>query len=54
MTNLAFWTWLSAGVLIVVPPVIFVLFVRDARQVFQDLGRERPEDAANAAGREAA
>lgn len=54
MTNLAIWTWLAAGVLIVVPPVIFVLFMRDARQVFRDLGLERSAEASDTAKREAA
>lgn len=54
MTNLALWTWIAAGVLMVVPPVIFVLFLRDARRVFRDLGLERPRDAEERARREAA
>lgn len=37
MTALALWTWVAVGVLIVLPPVVFVLFLRDARKVFEDL-----------------
>jgi hypothetical protein len=35
------WTWVAAGVLIALPPVIFVLFLRDARRVLEDLGVDR-------------
>jgi len=37
MTSLALWTWISAAVLVLVPPVVFVLFLRDARRMFADL-----------------
>ena len=37
MTSLALWTWISAAVLVLLPPVVFVLFLRDARRLFADL-----------------
>ena len=46
MTSLAAWTWISVAVLVVVPPVVFVLFLRDARQVFEDLAGNRPSQTA--------
>ena len=55
MTDLALWTWIAVGVLVAVPPVVFVLFLRDARRVFRELSG--PADAAppeRAEGREAA
>ena len=54
MTPLTFWTWVAAGVLVVVPPVIFVLFLRDARRVFRDLGIGRDHADGDSARREAA
>jgi heme exporter protein D len=54
MTTLAFWTWVAAGVLVLVPPVILVLFLRDARQVFRDLGFGRARTEGENARREAA
>jgi hypothetical protein len=37
MTPLALSTWIAVAVLVIVPPVVFVLFLRDARRVFEDL-----------------
>ena len=54
MTQLAFWTWLAAGVLVLVPPVILALFLRDARRVFAELGIGRERRQRDDARREAA
>ncbi|KPK04890.1 MAG: hypothetical protein AMS20_07930 [Gemmatimonas sp. SG8_28] len=43
MTSLARWTWIAAAILVLVPPVVFVLFLRDARRIFDDL-RSAPAD----------
>lgn len=43
MTSLALWTWISAAVLVLLPPVVFVLFLRDARRLFADLKAEQAE-----------
>ena len=45
MTSLALWTWISVVVLVLVPPVVFVLFLRDARRMFEDLKVEQEEGA---------
>ncbi len=42
MTSLAVWTWIAVTVLVVVPPIVFVLFLRDARRVFDDLAEDPP------------
>lgn len=49
MTSLALWTWVAAAVLVLVPPVVFVLFLRDARRMFEDL-RAGSADGPPAAG----
>lgn len=55
MTDLALWTWIAVGVLVTVPPVVFALFLRDARRVFRALsGRVDAEAPERAEGREAA
>jgi hypothetical protein len=54
MTKLAVWTWVAAGVLIALPPVIFVLFLRDARRVLEDIGVDRPRRDAASSRKEAA
>lgn len=43
MSQLALWTWLSIGALIVVPPVVFVFFLRDAARVLRAMGQTRFE-----------
>jgi hypothetical protein len=55
LTDLTRWTWIAVGVLVTVPPVVFVLFLRDARRVFRELQSGRKSEAADGAGnREAA
>ncbi len=55
MTDLALWTWIAVGVLVAVPPVVFALFLRDARRVFRDLtGHGEAQTPERAEGREAA
>ena len=43
MSQLAVWTWLSVGTLIVVPPVVFVFFLRDAARVLRSMEQTRSE-----------
>lgn len=43
---LAFWTWVAVGVLIVVPPVVFVLFLRDATRLLQEMAPPRTDEKA--------
>lgn len=38
MSAFHLWTWVAIGVLVVLPPVIFAAFLRDAVRMFRDLG----------------
>lgn len=55
MSMLAFWTWVAVAVLIVVPPVVFVLFLRDATRLLQGMApppsdEKMPEPGSQEAG----
>jgi len=54
MSMLAFWTWVAVAVLIVVPPVVFVLFLRDATRLLQGMAPPRSEERALDSGDEKA
>ena len=44
MSMLTFWTWVAVAVLIAVPPVIFVLFLRDATRLLHEMAPPRSEE----------
>jgi hypothetical protein len=52
LTDLTRWTWIAVGILVTVPPVVFVLFLRDAGRVFRELQFGRDTEAADRAGKE--
>jgi hypothetical protein len=45
MTNVEFWTRAAIAVLIAAPPVIFVMFLKDAARLYREL-HARPDTAA--------
>jgi heme exporter protein D len=46
VSMLAFWTWVAVAVLIVVPPVVFVLFLRDATRLLREMAPPRSDEKA--------
>jgi hypothetical protein len=54
LTDLTRWTWIAVGILVTVPPVVFVLFLRDASRVFRELQFGRESEAADRAGKKEA
>jgi hypothetical protein len=54
LTDLTRWTWIAVGILVTVPPVVFVLFLRDASRVFRELQTGRESDAVKGAGKKQA
>lgn len=50
MTDLTRWTWIAVGILVTVPPVVFVLFLKDASRVFRELQSDRESEAADRGG----
>lgn len=43
MTGWAFWTWVAVAVLLIVPPIVFALFLREAARMFREFGNEGEE-----------
>lgn len=46
---LALWTWIAVAVLIVIPPAVFTLFLRDATRLLREMAppdskRDDPEN----------
>ena len=45
MSVLERWTWLAIAVLVVVPPIVFVLFLRDATRLLRAMGSRHANEA---------
>lgn len=39
MTQLTLWTWIAIGILVTLPLIVFVLFVRDAWRLLREMHR---------------
>lgn len=50
VSGLALWTRAAIVVLVVLPPVIFVLFLRDAVRLMREIGDRAPHEETGADG----
>lgn len=40
MTSWAIWTWIAIGLLVTLPVIVLVLFLRDAFRMLREFGKE--------------